>query len=129
MRLISWSCAAVVIALFVWFAASNWVPVTVNVSREAFIQPALPMLVLTALLLGFVPTWLLGLLSRFLLRRKLRKANRRIAALEADLTGGHSQGPEAVEAAILARSQAAGRATGYDDLPPQASPMAVPPVS
>lgn len=128
MRLIGWLLVIAAGALFVWFAGNNWVPVTVNLSSTAYVEPALPVLVLAALLLGFVPTFVLHKLSRFLMNRRLAKAEKRIAALQADLEGQSGRGlaPEAAEAAILARSQAAGRAGGYEDLPPQASPMAVP---
>jgi uncharacterized integral membrane protein len=126
MRLIGWTLALGIAALFVWFAWINWEPVTVNLSATAYVEPALPVLVLAALLTGFLPTWLLFKLSGFLLRRKLAKAEKRIAALQGELSGPGNVAQEAAEAAILARSQAAGRAGGYEDLPPQATPMAVP---
>lgn len=128
MRLIGWSLFLGVAGLFIWFALNNWTPVPVNLSATAFVEPALPVLVLLALLTGFVPTWVMHKLSRFLLNRRLAKAEKRIALLQAEMAGsGRALPAESAEAAILARSQAAGRAGGYDELPPQASPMAVPP--
>jgi len=72
-RTIFWIAVLVVLALFTAF---NWVPAEVLIWENIVLDTRLPVLILTAFALGFLPMWLAHRASAWRLRR-------RITALEA----------------------------------------------
>ena len=91
-----------------WFAALNWVPVTVRLWVPYELVIRLPVLIVAAVLLGWLPSALVHSLNRWRWRRKLTRTERE---LEARRT--------AAEPAVSA--------TSTDMAPPQAQPIVVPP--
>jgi lipopolysaccharide assembly protein A len=107
-----------------WLAAQNWVPVQLHLTRETYLEWPLALLLLAAFLLGLVPLMIIGGLSKWALRRKLTKAEKQIAALQAAASPAARAAQD--EEAMLARVRAAGGAGSIGDLP-QTKPIAVPP--
>ncbi len=108
LRLFGLILAALALA---WFAARNWVPVTVNLWPPYQLVIRLPILIIGAILLGWLPTMLAHSLSRWRWHRRLSRTERELQATRS--------------AAILPSSTAAEPAAS--DLPPQAQPLVVPP--
>lgn len=91
-----------------WFAALNWVPVTVRLWAPYELVIRLPVLIVAAVLLGWLPSALVHSLNRWRWRRKLTRTERE---LEARRTAAEPAAP-----------------VGSSDLaPPQAQPIVVPP--
>jgi len=72
LKTVFWAIVAAVAALFCWV---NWNSVTVNLWSEIQADIKLPILLLIAFLLGFVPTWLI-------MRARIWSHRRRIDAME-----------------------------------------------
>lgn len=68
-----WVILAVVLVVF---AANNWSPTSVLIWEDVRIDTKLPVLVIGAFLIGFVPLWLIHRTSKW-------RLNRRIKTLEA----------------------------------------------
>lgn len=94
-----------------WFAALNWVPVTVRLWAPYELVIRLPVLIVAAVLVGWLPGAALHSVSRWRLTRRLTRTE---AELEARRTAAEPAAPVAVTAA--------------DDIaPPQAQPIVAPP--
>ncbi|HUP66668.1 MAG TPA: hypothetical protein VM145_00440 [Sphingomicrobium sp.] len=72
LKTVFWVLIAVVVALF---AKANWSNVTLKLWGDILADIKLPVLLLVAFLLGWLPTWLL-------LRARIWALNRRIEALD-----------------------------------------------
>jgi putative membrane protein len=72
LKTLFWVLVAVVVVLF---ASRNWAPVTLNLWGDIQADVKIPILMLIALLLGWLPTWLV-------MRAKLWAMRRRVEALE-----------------------------------------------
>jgi putative membrane protein len=72
LKTLFWVLIAVLVALF---ASRNWSDVTLNLWSDIQADIKLPVLLLFAFLLGFVPIWLL-------MRTRLWTLNRRLDAME-----------------------------------------------
>jgi uncharacterized integral membrane protein len=72
LKTVFWAIVAAVAALFCWV---NWNSVTVNLWNEIQADIKLPILLLIAFLLGFLPTWLI-------MRARIWSHRRRIEAIE-----------------------------------------------
>jgi lipopolysaccharide assembly protein A len=72
LKTLFWVLLAVVVALF---AKANWQPVTVKLWNDIVADVQLPLLLVLAFLLGWLPTWLI-------LRARIWSLNRRIEALD-----------------------------------------------
>lgn len=88
-----------VVAGLVGFTVANWQPVGIHIWPGLIWETKLPALVIGALLIGLVPTWLVHRTTRW-------RLSRRIATLESTLAAqavaAHSsQPPVAVEPAAL----------------------------
>ena len=92
-----------------WFAALNWVPVTVRLWAPYELVIRLPVLIVAAVLLGWLPSALVHSLNRWRWHRKLTRTEREL------------------EARRTAAEPAAPVAAGGDLPPPQAQPIVVPP--
>ena len=75
LKTLFWMAVAVIVALFAWV---NWNPVTLNLWGDLQADVKIPVLLLLALILGFLPPFVI-------LRGKLWSARRRIEALERSL--------------------------------------------
>ncbi|MEP2102173.1 MAG: hypothetical protein ABJP02_11760 [Parasphingorhabdus sp.] len=94
-----WVILAVILVVF---AANNWSPTSVLIWEDIRIDTKLPVLVIGAFLLGFVPLWLIHRTSKW-------RLNRRIKTLEA-----------------AARPTPAPAKANASPAPPPASPQAKP---
>ena len=72
LRTIFWVLVAVAVALF---AKANWTPVTIKLWGDIIADVKLPVLLLIAFLLGWLPTWLV-------MRARLWNLQRRVDAFE-----------------------------------------------
>lgn len=72
LKTVFWAIVAAVAALFCWV---NWTSVTVNLWNQIQADIKLPILLLIAFLLGFLPTWLI-------MRARIWSHRRRIEAME-----------------------------------------------
>ena len=72
LRTVFWVLVAVLVVLF---ATRNWTPVTVSLWANLQADIKLPVLLLVAFLLGWLPTWLIH-------RARLWTLNRRLDAFE-----------------------------------------------
>jgi lipopolysaccharide assembly protein A len=86
------------------FAYNNWTPITVNLWGGVVLDTVLPLLLLAAFLLGFLPTLLLYRTSRWRLRRRLDSTEKALASV-----------------------QSVPVPTSSTVMPPAAAPIAVPP--
>lgn len=82
-----WAFLTTVIALFGWV---NWAPVTVNLWSGIQADIKLPILLLIAFLIGFLPTWLWQ-------RARIWSLRRRLEALERSRTSSKSPSHEPVD--------------------------------
>lgn len=62
----------VLIVILVVFAINNWSPVSVLIWQDVRLDTKLPLLVVGAFLLGFLPLWLLHRTSRWRLTRRIK---------------------------------------------------------
>src|SRR5688500_8160722 len=92
-----------------WFAALNWVPVTVRLWAPYELVIRLPVLIVAAVLLGWLPSALVHSLNRWRWRRRLTRTEREL------------------EARRTAAAEPAAPVAGADLAPPQAQPIVVPP--
>jgi uncharacterized membrane protein YdfJ with MMPL/SSD domain len=95
-----------------WFAALNWVPVTIRLWAPYELVIRLPVLIVAAVLLGWLPSAILHSLSRWRWNRRLTRTERELEARRG-----------AAEPAAAAPPPAA----TTDIAPPQAQPIVVPP--
>jgi uncharacterized integral membrane protein len=72
LKTLFWVLVAVIVVLF---ASRNWAPVTLNLWDDIQADVKIPILLLIAFLLGFLPTWLL-------MRTRIWSYRRRVEALE-----------------------------------------------
>ena len=77
LRTVFWVLVAVLVVLF---ATRNWTPVTVSLWANLQADIKLPVLLLIAFLLGWLPTWLIH-------RARLWTLNRRLDAFERQRAG------------------------------------------
>jgi lipopolysaccharide assembly protein A len=88
LKTLFWVLIAVLLALF---AKANWTPVTLRLWTDIEADVKLPLLLLVAFLIGFVPTW-------FIMRTRLWSHRRRIDAMERDRVASiPGDGPTAEE--------------------------------
>jgi uncharacterized integral membrane protein len=95
-----------------WFAARNWVPVTVNLWPPYQMVIRLPVLIVGAVLLGWLPTMLAHSLSRWRWRRRLSRTERELQATRSASTATTASAPVPSPSELP---------------PPQAQPLVVPP--
>ena len=88
LKTLFWVLVAVVVALF---ASRNWAPVTVALWGDIQADIKIPILLLIAFLLGFLPTWLT-------LRARIWGLNRRVEAMERNRAGALPPGPASIPA-------------------------------
>lgn len=72
LKTLFWVLFAVVVALF---AKANWAPVTIKLWGDIVADVQLPLLLLLAFVIGWLPTWIM-------MRARTWSLNRRIDALE-----------------------------------------------
>ncbi|MFL6752219.1 MAG: lipopolysaccharide assembly protein LapA domain-containing protein [Sphingomicrobium sp.] len=72
LKTLFWVLVAVVVALF---AKANWAPVTVKLWGDIVADVQLPLLLLLAFIIGWLPTWII-------MRARTWSLNRRVEALE-----------------------------------------------
>ena len=87
-----WVLLAVLLALF---ARGNWTDVELNLWNDLVVVIKLPLLVLIAFLIGWLPTWLM-------MRARIWGLNRRLEALERQRVTGASEAAAADEEAPVA---------------------------
>ena len=80
LKTLFWVIIAVIAAVF---AMRNWTVVTLNLSAGFQLDAKLPVLLLIAFLVGWVPTYLLVLTTRWTLGRRIDGAERALADLRA----------------------------------------------
>lgn len=68
-----WVVLAVALALF---AKANWIYVPVKLWGDTILETRLPILIIIAFLLGLLPTWIWGSVTKWHMRRKLHSAQR-----------------------------------------------------
>jgi putative membrane protein len=83
LKTLFWVLIAVLVALF---ASRNWSDVTLNLWGDIQADIKLPVLLLFAFLLGFVPIWLL-------MRTRLWTLNRRVDAMERNRVAALTSAP------------------------------------
>jgi uncharacterized integral membrane protein len=82
LKTVFWAIVAAVAALFCWV---NWNSVTVNLWNQIQADIKLPILLLIAFLLGFLPTWLTMRARSWSHRRRIEAMERnRLAAMPPD---------------------------------------------
>lgn len=91
LRTIFWVVVAVALALFTkanWEAAAPVVPgrVAVKLWGDAIMETRLPVLILSAFLLGLVPTWAWASAVKWRLRRRLASTERALESVTAPLS-------------------------------------------
>ncbi len=111
MRFLKLLLLILLVLALAWFAAQNWVPVTIRLWSPYELVIRLPVLLAAAMLLGWLPGAIVHSVSRWNLTRRLTKTERELEARRA------------AEAALPATAPAA----PAGDLPPQAQPIVVPP--
>lgn len=94
-----------------WFAALNWVPVTIRLWAPYELVIRLPVLIVAAVLLGWLPSALLHSVSRWRWGRRLTRTERELEARRTVIEPAPP--PSSLSATDLA--------------PPQAQPIIVPP--
>lgn len=75
----------VMAAIAVIFATRNWTPVTINLWGGLAADIKLPILLLFAFIIGFVPSFLMHKAARWHYRRRLDTAQRTIDEMQAQL--------------------------------------------
>lgn len=79
MRAITFIIYTLIGIALAWFAARNWIPVTLQLWPPYEMVIRLPVLVIAAVFLGALPVALLHVVSRWRWRRRLAKAERQLA--------------------------------------------------
>ena len=108
MRFLKLLLLILLVLALAWFAALNWVPVTVRLWAPYELVIRLPVLIVAAVLIGWLPSALVHSLSRWRWSRKLTRTE---LELEARRTAG--------EPTVTT--------TSTELAPPQAQPIVVPP--
>jgi uncharacterized integral membrane protein len=80
LKTVFWVLVAVVVALF---SFRNWAPVTLNLWDDIQADVKIPVLLLLAFLIGFLPTWLLMRTRVWSYRRRLEAHERSRASMAA----------------------------------------------
>lgn len=94
-----------------WFAALNWVPVTIRLWAPYELVIRLPVLIVAAVLLGWLPSAIVHSLSRWRWSRRLTRTERELEARRSAAEPAGTVPPAATT----------------DIAPPQAQPIVVPP--
>lgn len=76
LRTLFWALAA---ALAVLFGARNWADVTLNLWGDIQADVKIPLLIVIAFLLGFIPTWLVMRARLWSMKRRLEVLDRQPA--------------------------------------------------
>jgi uncharacterized integral membrane protein len=93
LKTLFWVLIAVLVALF---ARANWTPITLNLWNDIQADTKLPVLMLVAFLLGWLPTWLILRARIWSLRRRLDAMERnRVASLPPDTVEADEPEPTA----------------------------------
>jgi lipopolysaccharide assembly protein A len=111
LKILFWVMILVAAAIFSW---NNWTPVTINLWDGLVLDTKLPVLLITAFLIGLIPYFLIHRATRWSLRRKLDSAERNISDLKSTTV---PLPPPPVEERIAESSA----------MPPVGAPIAVPP--
>jgi uncharacterized integral membrane protein len=91
LKTLFWVLIAVLVALF---ARANWTPITLNLWNDIQADTKLPILMLVAFVLGWLPTWLILRARIWSLRRRLDAMERnRAASLPADTVDAEEPEP------------------------------------
>jgi uncharacterized integral membrane protein len=91
LKTLFWVLIAVLVALF---ARANWTPITLNLWNDIQADTKLPVLMLVAFVLGWLPTWLILRARIWSLRRRLDAMERnRVASLPADTADAEEPEP------------------------------------
>lgn len=77
LKTLFWVLVAVLVALF---AKANWAPVTVKLWNDIVADVQLPLLLLIAFALGWLPTWILMRARTWSLNRRIEAFDRNRAA-------------------------------------------------
>jgi lipopolysaccharide assembly protein A len=109
MRFLKTLFYVLVIVAITIFSVQNWTPITVNLWGGLVMDTVLPVVIISAFLLGLLPTLLLHQATRWNLNRKLDNVQRSLNQMTT---------PPAVAVTPSASEGA---------LPPVATPIAVPP--
>lgn len=80
LRTIIWVAIAVAIAIF---SSANWIPVEVTVWPGRVLATKLPVLIISAFLLGSLPLWIVARTANWNMRRKLDASERQLSDLRA----------------------------------------------
>ena len=83
LKTVFWVLVAVLVALF---SFRNWAPVTLNLWDDIQADIKIPILLLIAFLLGFLPTWLLMRTRIWSYRRRLEAHERSRASMASAAT-------------------------------------------
>ena len=70
-------------AVLVIFAMANWIPVTVTIWPGQVLDTKLPVLILSAFLIGSVPMWIALRTTRWSMKRRLDTSERQLSDLRA----------------------------------------------
>lgn len=84
MRIMAYLLYALIVAVVVLFAAGNWDSVTLRLWDDLVLDIRLPLLMLAMLVLGALPGWILGGITRFRSQRRIRQLERELDALRQD---------------------------------------------
>ena len=91
LKTLFWVLIAVLVALF---ARANWTSVTVNLWNDIQADTKLPVLMLVAFVLGWLPTWLILRARIWSLRRRLDAMERnRVASLQTETAAADEAEP------------------------------------
>lgn len=71
MRVIRTIVWLVVLVMLVLFSVTNWTPVTIRIWEDLVWETRLPAVVVLSFLAGLVPMWLLHLIGRWRMRRRI----------------------------------------------------------
>lgn len=64
-----WAAAVIIIVIF---AANNWVPVTIALWGDLLLDTKLPVLIIAAFLIGWLPLYLIHKTGRWRMQRQIR---------------------------------------------------------
>ncbi len=78
MRALAYLLYALIVAVLVLFAVGNWDSVTLRLWGDLVMDIRLPVLMAAMLVLGALPGWVSGGISRFRLKRRIRQLEREI---------------------------------------------------
>jgi uncharacterized membrane protein YciS (DUF1049 family) len=91
LKTLFWVLVAVVVALFL---RANWTPITLNLWNDIQADTKLPVVLVIAFALGWIPTWLILRTRIWSLRRRIEAMERnRLAALPPETAVAEDQEP------------------------------------